>query len=85
MGLDPDELLWNNDSYHALEAYGGLIRTGPTGTNVNDLSVLLIRRQLRPQLIKRPPYPPSWRVRGPFCFSSKELYSSRPLGISHAL
>jgi co-chaperonin GroES (HSP10) len=23
---------------------GGLILTGPTGTNVNDLSVLLIRR-----------------------------------------
>ena len=44
MNLDPDELLRNNDSYHALEACGGLIRTGPTGTNVNDLSVLLIRR-----------------------------------------
>jgi len=35
----------NNDAYHALEAAGGLIKTGPTGTNVNDLSVVLIRKQ----------------------------------------
>ncbi|MCL1842728.1 MAG: DUF4147 domain-containing protein, partial [Defluviitaleaceae bacterium] len=33
----------NNDAYHALEAVGGLIKTGPTGTNVNDLSVVLLR------------------------------------------
>lgn len=36
--------LQQNDSYHALEAVGGLVKTGPTGTNVNDISVLLIRR-----------------------------------------
>lgn len=36
------ETLQNNDAYHALEKSGGLIRTGATGTNVNDLSVLLI-------------------------------------------
>ena len=33
---------WN--AYHALEACGGLLRTGATGTNVNDVAVLLIRR-----------------------------------------
>jgi len=33
----------NNDAYHALEKTGGLIMTGATGTNVNDLSVVLIR------------------------------------------
>lgn len=43
-GLQPDVVLQNNDAYHALKAIGGLIVTGPTGTNVNDLSVLLIRR-----------------------------------------
>ena len=32
----------DNDAYHALERVNGLIMTGPTGTNVNDLSVLLI-------------------------------------------
>ncbi len=39
--LIPD-VLENNDAYHALEACGGLIKTGATGTNVNDLSVLLM-------------------------------------------
>ena len=38
------DVLRQNDSYHALQACGGLIVTSPTGTNVNDLSVLLIRR-----------------------------------------
>ncbi len=33
-----------NDSYHALKSCGGLILTGPTGTNVNDLAVILIKR-----------------------------------------
>jgi hydroxypyruvate reductase len=43
-GIDISEALSDNDSYHALEKCGGLIMTGPTGTNVNDLSVLLIKR-----------------------------------------
>jgi hydroxypyruvate reductase len=41
-GVDPEEALSNNDSYAALEAGGGLIVTGPTGTNVNDVRVALI-------------------------------------------
>lgn len=36
--------LENNNAYVALEACGGLIKTGPTGTNVNDITVLLIKR-----------------------------------------
>ena len=36
--------LENNDSYPALQAVQSLIVTGPTGTNVNDVAVLLIRR-----------------------------------------
>jgi len=45
--IDIDEVLIRNDSYHALKACGGLIVTGPTGTNVNDLSIVLIRREAR--------------------------------------
>ncbi|MBA4116511.1 MAG: glycerate kinase, partial [Rubrobacter sp.] len=41
-GVDPEEALSENDSYAALEAGGGLIVTGPTGTNVNDVRVALI-------------------------------------------
>lgn len=41
-GIDIHEILADNDSYSALNAVGGLIKTGPTGTNVNDLSVVLI-------------------------------------------
>lgn len=43
-GIDVRKVLHNDDAYHALQAYEGLIITGPTGTNVNDLSVLLIKR-----------------------------------------
>ncbi len=42
-GISVHDVLQNNDSYPALKACGSLIITGPTGTNVNDLSVLLIR------------------------------------------
>jgi hydroxypyruvate reductase len=40
--MDARSMLFNNDSYHALEACDGLIVTGPTGTNVNDVAVVLI-------------------------------------------
>ena len=43
-GWDIYEALQNNDAYHALETVNGLIIAGPTGTNVNDVSVLLIKR-----------------------------------------
>lgn len=43
-GIDIFQILEDNDSYQALKACDGLIITGPTGTNVNDLSVLLIKR-----------------------------------------
>ena len=41
-GLSYTSLLENHDAYHALEAVRGLIKTGPTGTNVNDIAVALI-------------------------------------------
>ena len=37
------DVLMDNDSYHALQKTGGLIMTGPTGTNVNDVAVALLR------------------------------------------
>ena len=43
-GLSIFDVLRNNDAYHALAACGGLIVTGATGTNVNDVAVVLIRR-----------------------------------------
>ena len=43
VGCDAAAMLNNNDAYHALKAVDGLIVTGATGTNVNDVSVVLIR------------------------------------------
>ncbi len=40
-GADPMALLADNDSYHALKAGNALLITGPTGTNVADLQVLI--------------------------------------------
>lgn len=41
-GLSVFEVLKENDAYHALQSIGGLIVTGPTGTNVNDVAVALV-------------------------------------------
>jgi glycerate 2-kinase len=43
LGLDAAALLANNDSYHFFEATGDLIKTGPTGTNVADIQLILVR------------------------------------------
>lgn len=42
-GLDVHQVLAENDAYHVLKAVGGLLVTGPTGTNVNDVAVALLR------------------------------------------
>lgn len=42
LGLDPEEYLRENDSYRFFSKLGDLIVTGPTGTNVNDISVVII-------------------------------------------
>lgn len=39
--VDHRRALVNNDSYRFLEASGGLIKTGPTGSNVNDLCLVV--------------------------------------------
>ena len=43
-GWDAALALEDNDAYHALASAGGLIVTGPTGTNVNDVAVVLVGR-----------------------------------------
>jgi len=42
-GLSIDAALQNNDAYSLLKSMDALLMTGPTGTNVNDISVLLCR------------------------------------------
>ncbi|HLX45583.1 MAG TPA: glycerate kinase [Bryobacteraceae bacterium] len=42
LGLDPRRFLADNDSYHFFEALGGLVKTGPSGTNVMDVRVFLV-------------------------------------------
>lgn len=41
-GYSVTAALRENDAYHALQAVGGLLVTGPTGTNVNDVAVALV-------------------------------------------
>jgi len=43
MNIDVEETLKNNDSYSVLRLCDGLVITGPTGTNVNDLILALIK------------------------------------------
>ncbi|MEM3577240.1 MAG: glycerate kinase [Candidatus Bathyarchaeia archaeon] len=42
MGLNPERFLTENDSYSFFAKLGDLIFTGPTGTNVNDISVIVV-------------------------------------------
>lgn len=40
-GLNPEEYLDDNDSYRFFENLGDLVFTGPTGTNVTDITVMV--------------------------------------------
>jgi hydroxypyruvate reductase len=40
LDLNPEDYLKNNDSYHFFEELGDLLKPGPTGTNVNDLTFM---------------------------------------------
>ncbi len=44
-GLDPSEFLERSDALHFFEPLGDLIVTGPTGTNVRDLRLVLARNE----------------------------------------
>ena len=41
--INISEVLKENDAYNALKAADALLMTGPTGTNVNDVAILLIK------------------------------------------
>jgi len=41
LGLKPEEYLDRNDSYSFFHKLGDCIFTGPTGTNVNDVMVMV--------------------------------------------
>jgi glycerate-2-kinase len=41
LGLDPEKYLAANDSYRFFSKLGDLIHTGATGTNVNDIAVIV--------------------------------------------
>ena len=41
-GVEIHQVLQENDAYHALQKVDGLLITGPTGTNVNDVAVVLV-------------------------------------------
>ena len=45
LGLDPAEFLADNDSTGFFARTGGLVRTGPTFTNVNDFRAILVDRR----------------------------------------
>jgi len=48
-GLDPLEYLERNDAYAFFEGVDGLLKTGPTRTNVGDLQVALVGPDLPPE------------------------------------
>jgi len=43
LGLLPAQFLANNDSYTFFSKINGLVKTGPTGTNVMDIGIALIK------------------------------------------
>jgi hydroxypyruvate reductase len=43
LDLDPSRFLAENDSYTFFEKVGGLFKTGPTGTNVCDIQILIVQ------------------------------------------
>ncbi len=45
MGLDPESFLENNDSYRFFKKTQNLLMTGPTGTNVMDIRIILIAKK----------------------------------------
>jgi hydroxypyruvate reductase len=48
LGQGPHDYLRRNDAYHFFEPLGGLIKTGPTDTNVCDIRVLVVDRSPPP-------------------------------------
>jgi glycerate 2-kinase len=47
LGLNAADFLARNDSYHFFQPLGDMLITGPTGTNVMDLYLLLVNAPKR--------------------------------------
>jgi hydroxypyruvate reductase len=45
LGLDARAFLANNDAYHFFQPLGDLLMTGPTGTNVGDVTILIVEEK----------------------------------------
>jgi hydroxypyruvate reductase/glycerate 2-kinase len=45
LGLDPEDYLRRNDSYNFFAKNGGLVMTGPTGTNVMDIQIIFVEKR----------------------------------------
>jgi len=58
LGLDPIALLADNDSYRFFSALGDHIHTGETGTNLNDLAVVILTDSLTVSTQEELPEPP---------------------------
>ncbi len=54
LGAEPRDFLEGNDSYRFFDRVGGLLRTGPTRTNVMDVQVLLVGRATGEKALERP-------------------------------
>ena len=54
LGLDAAEYLRRNNAYRFFDACGGLIRTGPTSTNVCDIRVVVVDRIQTPKASSLP-------------------------------
>jgi glycerate-2-kinase len=52
-GLNPEEYLEDNDSHTFFKRVGGLIYTGPTGTNVGDITVIIVLGSMRRTTFER--------------------------------
>jgi len=48
LNLDPGDYLARNDAYRFFEPLGGLLKTGPTHTNVCDVRVVVVEKEKRP-------------------------------------
>ena len=52
LGMESEDYLRNNDSYHYFSKLKDLLKTGPTGTNVNDITILLVSPSNLTRLLK---------------------------------
>ena len=72
LGLSPEEILRQNDTFRFFEGLGDLVMTGPTGTNVNDIAVAADGSS-RQSCLRRLPESPRSTFSGLFPFTTMSL------------